>query len=574
MARTMHGSVLWGLQGAMRDALPGVLLASLIHRFHPRGVLGASLSLLLGAWAVLLLFLCVSDLVYFVQCGMRLDCALVENMSWTSMKPAMTLSLILAVACGFGLLLLLGRGAWHLAQRGPGSRRHLWMHRTGVLLRALIIAGGSFHWAVKVAASPTAMTTVKADEMLGQSQGETVIGIARGLWHRGPGWAKPDAVSLSPQDRVWAGEHGLSLDGALAQDRMPAGHWHRVVVVAVESLAGAFLDPNNPRRPLGMTPFLDSLRAGNPHLEDCYSAGVDTEQGQFSLMCGRTDFEWGDHTYPGPTLFTLVRAAGYDTCMLFGDTLHFRDHDSAYPMALHVERVMGKETFQGRRPASDFCSWGGALCDHAVFQEAADYLQSHRSKPEFLLVDTLDTHPPYYWQKPEADFPKAVRDYPGSLPKALNQLDDNLRAFFADLCARGLFDQGTLVVITADHFPAYGEESLALSGAADHGTNRIPMIFVAGGGESLGRFDQKRMSSQLDLPPTLADLLGLPVPQQFMGRDLFDPGPGRALGRERDLVRFRDAKAPEEFLLCDDRGLPRSLDTPLARWYRWRLGNL
>jgi arylsulfatase A-like enzyme len=82
------------------------------------------------------------------------------------------------------------------------------------------------------------------------------------------------------------------------------------------------------------------------------------------------------------------------------------------------------------------------------------------------------------------------------------------------------------------------------------------------------------MSSQLDLPPTLADLLGLPVPQQFMGRDLFDPGPGRALGRERDLVRFRDAKAPEEFLLCDDRGLPRSLDTPLARWYRWRLGNL
>jgi hypothetical protein len=573
MAGSMHGSVVWGLQGALRDVLPGSLLAWAIYRFQPQGIWGAALRTLLSLWVVFLVSLCVSDLVYFFQCDTRLDRALVENLSWTSLKPALTASALLAAVCGLALALGLGWGTWRLSFRGPRFDRFRWPHWARMAVWVAIILGGTFQWAGKVAASPTDVAAVKADEILGEGQAETLAGIMRGMWQTGPDWVKPGPVALSREDQAWAVEKGLAMEPSAGRQPFP-GRWHRVVVVAVESLAAAFLDPHNPRRPAGMTPFLDSLQAANPHLDACYSAGMDTEQGQFSLMAGRTDFEWGEHPYPGPSLFSLARSAGYDTCMLFGDTLHFRSHDMAYPMALHVGRVYGKESFVSRRPDRDFCSWGGALCDRAVFDEAAAYLQQHRAKPVLLLVDTLDTHPPYYWQKPEAGFPAAVRERTGGLAKALNQLDDNLRRFFQGLRERGMLDQGTLVVITADHFPAYGDESLAMSGAPDHRTNRIPMIFVAGGASALGRLDQDRLSSQLDLAPTLAALMGLPAAGQFMGRDLFSPGPGRALSREKDLLRLRIPGQPDEMALCDSRGLPVDRGTPLARWYRWRLGGL
>jgi hypothetical protein len=566
--------MVWGLQGALSDAVPGVVLAGLIHRFRPQGALGSFLATLLSLWTVFLLFLCVSDLVYFVQCGARLDRSLWENTSWSSLRPALNVPVLVALALGLVLGAVVGRAAWHLGRRMPGRGRGWDLRRAGMGLRLAIIVGGTLPWAAAVTAVPSTLAQVKTDELLGMGQGETLARIVHGLWQNGPAWAKPPAVDLSPQDRAWAVQRGLMPPAGAWRASAQAPRWHRVVVVAVESLAQAFLDPGNARRPQGMTPFLDSLEAGRPHLDDCYSAGVDTEQGQFALMNSRTDFEWGDHPYPGRSLFSQARAAGYDTCMLFGDTLHFRDHDKAYPMALHVGRVLGKESFIGKRPAGDFCSWGGALCDRAVFEEAADYLQAQGGQPVLLLVDTLDTHPPYYWQKPDAAFPEAVRQSPDGLVKALNQLDDNLRDFLGALRARGLMDERTLVVITADHFPAYGPEPLALSGAADHGTNRIPMIFVTGRGARLGRLEQARMSSQMDLAPTLAGLMGLPVPAEFMGRDLFAQGPGRSLGRERDVLRLRVAGQPERSLLCDDRGLPRSADSPLARWYRWKAGSL
>ncbi|MGH7442529.1 MAG: LTA synthase family protein, partial [bacterium] len=347
--------------------------------------------------------------------------------------------------------------------------------------------------------------------------------------------------------------------------------YRRVVVIAVESLAAAFLDPSNPRRPKGMTPFLDSLLAENPHLNQCYSAGMDTEQGQYSLMCGRTDFEWDGHRYPGETLFSLARGSGYDAEMLYGDTQDFRDKEVAYPATLRLSRQFSRESFLGVLPSQEFCSWGGGLCDHAVLTQALNLLAASGSHPTLLLVDTLDTHPPYYWQKPEAAFPPAVRAA-GPLQKSLNQLDDNLRSFFEGLKARGLYDDKTLVVVTADHFPAFGSDALALSGAPDHNTNRIPMLFVSKSEGVFAGLNRDRLSSQLDLAPTLARLMGLPPSPEFLGRDLLAKGPGRALSREQDLLRLRLAKAPEQDILLDDRGRPQDLNSPLARWYRWRLG--
>jgi hypothetical protein len=571
MAHTLKGSTLWAAQGACRDAMPGMVLAALVLWFDPQGLRRRTLAFVTAAWTVALLFLGASDGIYFAQCGARLDRTLIVNTSLTSLEPAINVWTVTAALLGAALLGVLGWSVWrlcHREQEGLGVRGKRWR----LALAAGVAAAGLVPMAHSLTAQPETASSRRTHEMLVSGQAERIADIAVALWDTGPAWARPDAVPLSDGDRAWARQAGLESQGPLAAGPKP--HWRRVVVVAVESLAQAFLDPGNSRRPAGMTPFMDSLERDYPHLENCYSAGTDTEQGQFSIACGRTDFEWGEHPYPGRTLFSLARERGYDTCMMYGDTMHFRDHEHCYPAALHVEHQFAKESFKGKRPAADFCSWGGALKDRAVFEEALDYLGKEPGRPVILLVDTIDTHPPYYWQKDTSEFPEAVAAQSSGLPKALNQLDDNLRFFLGELKRRGLFDQDTLVVLTADHFPAFAQEPLDLSGLDNHGTNRIPMVFITPRRDVFRGLDEKRMSSQLDLAPTLAAQMDFPAAGEFLGRNLLESGPGRALGRERELVRLRLEQGPEEDLLCDAKGFPQQQDSPLARWYRWRLGGL
>jgi len=574
MYKSLPGSPVWAFQGALRDAMPISALAILLYRFKPQGLRKVSLALAISFWTVAILFVSVSDGIYFAQSGRRLDSALIENMSLTSLAPAETPGVITGLSFGLMLMVVVAWALVYVLRRPNLVRRGESVYRSRMLLCVLLVLGAALPWPRAFSPAHTDASRQRANEMLATGQAENAADVALALWETGPDWDKPVSTPLADGDRAWAGSHGLLPVRSALDAPFGAPRWRRVVVVAVESLAGAFLDQDNPRRPKGMTPFLDSLQDRYPHLANCYSAGTDTEQGQYALMCGRTDFEWNGHPYPGASLFSLARQAGYETCMLYGDTVHFRDHDTAYPATLHIDQQFCKESFEGRRPASDFCSWGGGLCDRAVFEEALGYLRDHRRKPSLLLVDTLDTHPPYYWQKKEADFPAAVRATDGGLPRALNQLDDNIAFFIRAMQSEGLLDSQTLVVVTADHFPAFGKEALALSGADGYGTNRIPMLFVTRAAGAFAGLDRRRLSSQLDLAPTLARLMNLGSAQEFMGRDLLARGPGRALGRDRDLLRLRVEGEPEKDVLLDPLGRPRTPESPLSRWYRWKIGQL
>ncbi|MCM3630765.1 sulfatase-like hydrolase/transferase [Paenibacillus glycanilyticus] len=85
-------------------------------------------------------------------------------------------------------------------------------------------------------------------------------------------------------------------------------------------------------------------------------------------------------------------------------------------------------------------------------------------------------------------------------------MDDNIGKIFELLESKGLMDD-TVVIITADHGENLGELGIyGEHGTADHATCRVPMI-IRWPGMQAGIVDTD-LHYQLDLPPTVADLLG------------------------------------------------------------------
>lgn len=110
------------------------------------------------------------------------------------------------------------------------------------------------------------------------------------------------------------------------------------------------------------------------------------------------------------------------------------------------------------------------------------------------------------------DFKHFVDGYDG----AVRFLDEHVGRILDRLCAKGVYDEATLV-ISADHgeamgeFGAYGDHVCAAESV-----NRIPMI-LRGPGVETGRA-RSQLIHNVDLPPTLCERLGIPVPEGWDGQ--------------------------------------------------------
>ncbi|MCI3921608.1 sulfatase-like hydrolase/transferase [Paenibacillus sp. TRM 82003] len=111
-------------------------------------------------------------------------------------------------------------------------------------------------------------------------------------------------------------------------------------------------------------------------------------------------------------------------------------------------------------------------------------------------------------------------------------MDDNVGKIFDALRAKGVMDE-VAVIITADHGENMGELGIyGEHGTADQGTCRIPMIIRWPGVVQAGTSDAG-LHYHLDLPPTMAELMGRPAMPSWDGRSYASAlTSGEADGRE------------------------------------------
>ncbi len=159
-----------------------------------------------------------------------------------------------------------------------------------------------------------------------------------------------------------------------------------------------------------------------------------------------------------------------------------------------------------------------------VAPAAVEWLQ-HAPQPFFLSVGFSETHREFpepgpqenarYCRPPATlpDTPRTRQDMAAFMTSARN-LDEGMGAVLRALDAQGLAEN-TLVLCTTDHGIAFPGMKCNLT---DHGVG-VMLILRGPGGFRGGRVCDA-MVSQIDLFPTICDLLSLPQPAWLQGRSL------------------------------------------------------
>lgn len=307
---------------------------------------------------------------------------------------------------------------------------------------------------------------------------------------------------------------------AASSTRPSGGARPDVLLIVLESvgeldLAGA-----------GPLPTLGALSARGTRFDTAYVTTGSSTRSAFTLVSGRYPlFGFRQETrtlrdWPMTSLPALLRAAGYETTMMMGGDLDFSDV-RGFVERRGFDHLADMQTIAcGNTVRLDNKRWQhvGYISDSCLFDHflAVDSARSAPGTPRFAVLWNTSTHFPYTPAGPGLADPRA------RYRAAVRQADAQIGRVLAHLRAAGRLDS-TLVIVIGDHGEAFFEH-----GNFSHGSTlfeeelRIPMIMVWPGHIAAGRHE-RRLAHLVDLAPTIAGLLGLPVAPGWQEIDLFGP---------------------------------------------------
>jgi phosphoglycerol transferase MdoB-like AlkP superfamily enzyme len=344
---------------------------------------------------------------------------------------------------------------------------------------------------------------------------------------------------------------------------MPAMPRH-VVMVTVESLSAEFLGAYGATT--GLTPNLDRFAREGLRFANFYATGTRTVRGLEATSLGtppvpgqaivrRPD---NDHL---ATIGEILEHQGFATSFVYGGYGYF-DNMNAYFDA-NDYRVVDRTEFPKESIVFENI-WG--VADESLFDNALRVVDANvaQGKRTFIHVMTTSNHRPFTYPDGRID----IRS-PGGREGAVKYTDWAIGHFVEEARRKPWFDD-TLFVFLADHCAAVaGKSKLPVAGY------RIPLILYAPKLVRPGVYEP--VASQIDLPPTLLDVLRVEGDDHFFGRSVFElPAPParafvsnyQSLGYLRDdtLVVLSPGRKVETFRVdpLTFETMPTSLDRTRA----------
>lgn len=333
--------------------------------------------------------------------------------------------------------------------------------------------------------------------------------------------SEQEVEKLKGNDYVPAHEHDSY---GIAKDR-------HVFVIQVESLQGFVL--NRKVNGQEITPHLNALLKESTYFDNVYQ----------QIGAGNTsDAEWLMHTSiypegmdptvnvidgePVPSLPRTLQRNGYGTATYHADDISYWNREKLYP-ALGFDYVYTNKEI----PAEQDIGFGPA--DEVLFDFAAKQLPIQFKKHEKIYsnIITLTSHTPF--EMPVNLQHLLLPDnydntYVGNYLQSVRYSDEQIGIFIDTLKETGLYDN-SLILLYGDHSGVHGapvtkDDEAVLLDLLGHPYNLqdrfiVPVIFSGGGlfsGETISH-----LGGQIDLMPTLLNLLGIEHDAQMMGHDLF-----------------------------------------------------
>jgi lipoteichoic acid synthase len=296
-----------------------------------------------------------------------------------------------------------------------------------------------------------------------------------------------------------------------------------VVFIHLESTRARSTTPYN--EDIDTTPYLEGFSKESLMAERAYTIVPHTSKAITAVNCGidphlvRDITETEPGGIPARCLPELLGEQGYNSVWFSSATEHFEDRrklvkNFGYDDFLPVE-TMDKEGFQ----KSSYFGYE----DDIMLQPSKDWLEAHDDKPFVATYLGITGHHDYrpvarYGFEHYSDDP-ALDHYQNEV-RYLDFFVKNVINQYKEL---GLYDN-TIFVIYGDHGEGFGEHDLYQHDNTIYQEGlKVPLII-----RDPGRFrDGKRvetLTDQLDILPTLADLLGYKITGgQYPGRSLLAP---------------------------------------------------
>ena len=288
-----------------------------------------------------------------------------------------------------------------------------------------------------------------------------------------------------------------------------------IVILIVESLGreyiGAFNEEKNIKDYVSYTPFLDSLSKESLIFPNTFANGRQSIHGMSSVLAGIPSLKdaFTSSPYSNQKIQSIVSVAnelGYETSFYHGapnGSMGFQG----------FANILGFKDYFGKTEYNNDNDFDGiwAIWDEPFLQYFAKNV-GKSNKPFMATVFTASSHHPF----------KIPVQYEGKFKKGFVEMHEPIQ--YADYALKKYFEtarkqpwyENTIFVITGDHTNKiyYPEYAKAMNGYA------VPIIFYSPNPKYNLKGKNMTYAQQIDIYPTLADIIGYNKPLRSWGRSL------------------------------------------------------
>ncbi len=303
---------------------------------------------------------------------------------------------------------------------------------------------------------------------------------------------------------------------------------YNVIVLVLESFRASELGAYNPGKLT--TPNFDALSQSSTLYTRAYANSYQTSRGEMAILCSSMDYIAGapfsesPAPTPTPCLPKILAENGYNTHWFHGYNTEFFNRKEFLPK-VGFTRIHAKDEIA---PHAKLPEIGWGVQDIDVFDYTLTTLEKEKG-PFFAEIMSLSNHFPFTWDW-NIPFPESLADDQSdslyyNYQRGIHYTDYALGTFLERFNNSPLKDN-TVLIVTADHglwiFPKDQQpETTAEQLSRTDQYFRIPLLIKMPGQKKA--VTDSRIASQLDIAPTVLDMLSLGYQSAFLGHSLREP---------------------------------------------------
>ena len=280
--------------------------------------------------------------------------------------------------------------------------------------------------------------------------------------------------------------------------------------------------------PLNSTPFFNELTREGIFFDRCFSPTFGTARGVFATLTGIPDVQlskFSTRNLQSLNQYTIINSfEGYSKMYFIGGSSDFNNFRG---LINNINDVQIYE--EGKFSSPKLNVWG--ISDKNLFLEA-DKVMKQQTKPFFTIIQTSDNHRPYSIPADDKDFvQRKISD--DELKKYGFESLQEFNAFcYTDYCFRKFMEaarqspyfDNTIFVFVGDHGVEGNAGAVYPKAWTEQRLNdeHVPLLFYAPA--LLTPQKREEVVSQIDVLPTLANMVLQPYTNKTLGRNLLSTG--------------------------------------------------